>query len=97
MIAALQAGAPKARLIWANTTPVLHDSQTGESTNSRIDQRNRLAAKCMAREGIPTDDQHALMLPHPELHDGDVHFTAAGSALQATNVTEALRPLLPKH
>jgi hypothetical protein len=97
MIAALQAGAPKARLIWANTTSVLHDSQTGESTNSRIDQRNRLAAECMAREGIPTDDQHALMLPHPELHDGDVHFTAAGSALQATNVTEALRPLLPKH
>jgi hypothetical protein len=37
------------------------------------------------------------MLPHPELHDGDVHFTAAGSALQATNVTVALRPLLPKH
>jgi hypothetical protein len=97
MIAALHAGAPKARLIWANTTPVLHDSQTGESTNPRIDQRNRLAAECMAHEGIPTDDQHALMLPHPELHDGDVHFTAAGSALQATKVTEALRPLLPKH
>jgi|ERR1700733_5655619 lysophospholipase L1-like esterase len=97
MIAALHAGAPKAKLIWANTTPVLHDSQTGEATNSRIDQRNRLAAECMAREGIPMDDQHDLMLLHPELHDGDVHFTVAGSALEATNVTKALRPLLAKH
>ena len=97
MIAALRAGAPKARLVWANTTPVLHDSQIGESSNARIDERNRLAAACMARAGISTDDQHALMLPHPELHDGDVHFTAAGSALQAANVTAALRPLLPSH
>jgi hypothetical protein len=97
MIAALRAGAPKARLIWATTTAVLHDSETGESSNARIDQRNRLAAACMAREGISVDDQHALMLPHPELHDGDVHFTAAGSALQATQVTAALRPLLPRH
>ena len=97
MIAALRAGAPKARLIWATTTAVLHDSETGQSTNARIDQRNRLAAALMAREGISVDDQHALMLPHPEFHDGDVHFTAAGSALQATQVTAALRPLLPRH
>jgi len=97
MIAALRTGAPKGRLIWANTTPVLHDSTTGESTNARIDERNRLAATLMAREGIPIDDQHALMLPHPELHDGDVHFTAPGSALQATTVAAALRPLLPRH
>jgi lysophospholipase L1-like esterase len=97
MIRALRAGAPQARLVWANTTPVLHDSQTGESTNARIDRRNQLAAALMAREAISVDDQHALMLPHPELHDGDVHFTEAGSALQATQVTRALRPLLPRH
>ena len=90
MIAALRAGAPKARLVWANTTPVLHDSTTGESTNARIDERNRLAAALMAREAVSIDDQHALMLPHPELHDGDVHFTAAGSALQAASVTATL-------
>ena len=97
MVAALRAGAPKARLIWASTTAVLHDSETGQSTNARIDQRNRLAAALMAREGISVDDQHALMLPHPEFHDGDVHFTTAGSALQATQVASALRPLLPRH
>ncbi len=97
MIAALRAGAPKARLVWANTTPVLHDSKTGESTNARIDERNRLAAARMAGEDIPIDDQHSLMLPHPELHDGDVHFIAAGSALQATRVSAALLTLLSKH
>jgi hypothetical protein len=97
MVAALRAGAPKAQLVWANTTPVLHDSTTGESTNARIDERNRLAAVLMAREGITIDDQHALMLTHPELHDGDVHFIAAGSALQATKVAAAIRALLPKH
>jgi hypothetical protein len=96
IIAALRAGAPKAKLVWANTTPVLHDSKTGESTNARIDARNRLAAVCMAGEGIPIDDQHGLMLPHPELHDGDVHFIAAGSALQATRVAAVLRNLLKK-
>jgi GDSL-like Lipase/Acylhydrolase family len=96
MIAALRAGAPKANLVWANTTPVLHDSKTGESTNARIDERNRLAAACMAGEGIPIEDQHGLMLPHPELHDGDVHFIAAGSALQATRVAAVLRTLFPK-
>jgi hypothetical protein len=51
----------------------------------------------MKREGIATDDQHALMLPHPELHDGDVHFTAAGSAMQATKVVAAVRVLLRNH
>ncbi len=96
MIAALRAGAAQAKLVWANTTPVLHDSTTGESTNARVDERNRLAAACMAREKIPIDDQHALMLPHPELHDGDVHFTAAGSALQAASVAASIRTELLK-
>lgn len=97
MIAALRTAAPQARLVWADTTPVLHDSTVGESTNARIDERNHLAATCMKHEEIATDDQHALMQLHPDLHDGDVHFTAAGSALQAAKVAEAFRALLPKH
>jgi lysophospholipase L1-like esterase len=96
MIAALRAGSPHATLVWANTTPVLHDSTKGESTNARIDERNRLAAACMGREGIPLDDQHALMLKHPEMHSGDVHFTAEGSAFQAVQVAAKIREALPK-
>ncbi len=96
MIAALRADSPHSTLVWASTTPVLHDSTNGESTNARIDERNRLAAALMSREGISIDDQHALMLKHPELHNGDVHFTSEGSALQATQVAAAARAALPR-
>lgn len=96
MIAALRAGAPHAVLVWASTTPVLHDSTTDGSTNARIDERNLLAAALIKHEGIAVDDQHALMLKHPELHNGDVHFTEAGSTLQAVQVAGSIRTALGK-
>jgi hypothetical protein len=96
MISALRAGAPQAVLVWATTTPVLHDSTKGESTNTRIDERNLLAAARMKSEGIAVDNQHALMLKHPELHNGDVHFTEEGSALQALQVAGSIRVGLGK-
>jgi hypothetical protein len=74
---------------------VLHDSTDSGATNARIDERNRLAA-CMGREGIPTDDQHTLMLKRPEMHDGDVHFTTQGRAIQAAQVTAKIREVLGK-
>jgi lysophospholipase L1-like esterase len=94
LIAALRAGAPDAKLIGASTTPVLHDSTEGGTTNSRIEARNRLASELINREGISTDDQHELMLKHQDLHDGDVHFTAAGSTLQAEQVAATIRAAL---
>lgn len=100
MIAALRKGAPRATLIWADTTPVLHDSisdpATGGSSNARIDERNRLAAAIMSKEGIAIDDQHALMLAHQDTHNGDVHFTEAGSAIQAAQVAQSIRHALPR-
>jgi lysophospholipase L1-like esterase len=96
MIAALRAGSPHATLVWANTTPVLHDSTKGESTNARINERNRLASACMSQAGLAIDDQNALMLKHPEMHAGDVHFTAEGSALEATQVAAKIREVLRK-
>lgn len=96
IIAALRDGAPKAKLIWASTTPVLHDSPEGGASNSRIDLRNKLASEVMSRKGISSDDQHQLMLKHQDLHDGDVHYTAAGSALQAEQVAAIIRAALVK-
>jgi len=87
--------APKARLVWADTTPVRKDSDTG-ATNARIDQRNTDANAAMEREHIPVDDQHALMLPHTDLHADDVHWNEAGSALQAKQVAESVRKALGK-
>lgn len=97
MIKALRNGAPKAVLVWASTTPVLHDSTEGEATNARVDERNRLAAAVMSRGGIAIDDQHALMLQHQDLHNGDVHFTEQGSATQAAQVAASLRRALASH
>jgi hypothetical protein len=94
MIAALREGAPQAMLLWVSTTPVLHDSTNGQSTNARIDERNRLAASLMAKEAIAIDDQHALMLKHQDTHNGDVHFTEEGSAIQAAQVAESIRHAL---
>lgn len=95
MITAMRGAEPDAKLIWASTTPVLHDATSG-ATNARIEVRNRLAAETMSRDSIPTDDQHALMLKHQDLHDGDVHFTKEGSALQAEQVAAMVRAALGK-
>ncbi len=94
MVDALEAGAPGAKLIWSTTTPVRKDSTTDGATNARIDERNRLAAAVMTRAGIPTDDQHALMLPHTDMHTDDVHFKAEGSTIEATQVTATIREAL---
>lgn len=96
MLAAVRVGAPSARLIWATTTPVRKDDVSGGASNARIDARNKSAAELMSREHIATDDQHQLMLQHNDLHSGDVHYTAAGSTLQAEQVAAQIRPLLAK-
>ena len=94
MIATLRAGAPKAALVWATCTPALHDSTKGETTNARVDERNRLAAALMVREGIAIDDQHTLMAQHKDMYTDDVHFTEAGSAIQGAQAADLLRKVL---
>ncbi len=100
MIAALKAGAPGAKLIWATTTPLQHGPATPggpgapQATNARINARNRLAAEVMRRAGIPTDAVHALMLKHQDLHSGDVHYTNAGYAVAAEQVAVSIRKAL---
>lgn len=86
---------PKAKLVWANTTPVRKDADTG-ATNARIEQRNVDAGKVMQRAHVVVDDQHTLMLPHVDLHADDVHWNEAGSALQAKQVAESVRKALGK-
>jgi lysophospholipase L1-like esterase len=95
-IAVLRDAEPQARLVWADTTPVRRDSATGQASNARIDERNRLAAAVMSREGIPTDDQHGLMLPHADMHSDDVHFNAEGSAMEAAQVAGIIRLTMGK-
>jgi hypothetical protein len=89
MLAAVRAGAPGAMLIWASTTPVRKDQPNG-ATNERVVARNAIAASFMAKEKVPIDDQHALMMGHQTSHSDDIHFTAEGSTIQARQVADSL-------
>ncbi len=89
----LRAKSRGAKLIWATTTPV-HAEDASGATNPRIDQRNAESLRTMKRFHIPIDDQYALMAAHDELHNGDVHYTKAGSAIQAEQVRQIIAKLL---
>lgn len=86
---------PSATLIWANTTPVRKPTSAG-ATNERVHQRNQLALAVMKRGDLTIDDQEGLMLQHQDLHQDDVHFTPAGSAIQAEQVAKYILEALSK-
>jgi hypothetical protein len=84
-----------AKLVWATTTPVRTGDPNG-ATNERIDDRNLRAINTMKRFHIANDDQHALMLVHADLHSDNVHYTDAGSKLQAQQVTQIISKMMSK-
>jgi len=94
LVETLQAKSHGAKLVWATTTPV-HTTDSGGATNPRIDERNVESLRTMQRFHIPIDDQHALMVAHDDLHNGSVHYTEAGSAVQAKQVQQIIEKLLP--
>jgi hypothetical protein len=80
-------------LIWASTTPVRADAQNG-ATNPRVDVRNAIALRFVKAEGIPVDDQHALMLQHQDLYEDSIHFNPAGATIQGDQVAAMIRSAL---
>jgi lysophospholipase L1-like esterase len=94
LVEALRAKSHGAKLVWATTTPV-HAADSGGATNPRIDLRNAESIRTMQRFHIPIDDQHALMAAHDDLHNGSVHYTEAGSAVQAKQAQQIIEKLLP--
>jgi len=95
MLNVIRDGAPAAKLIWSTTTPVRVAQASGASL-PRIEARNQIAAKIMAKENIPTDDQYGLMLSHQDLHSDDVHFKDEGSAIQGKQVAATVLKALGK-
>jgi lysophospholipase L1-like esterase len=94
LVRGVKAGAPHAKLVWATTTPVRKDKDGG-ATNARIDARNAIAAEIVKNDGFATDDQHALMAMHQDLHSDDVHFTPEGAEMQGGQVAESVVKFLP--
>ena len=95
-VAEIRKIAPKAKLIWATTTPVRAEKQPGP-TNARVVARNAIAKEIVGPAGIPVDDQHGLMLQHAETYQDDVHFNEAGAAMQGKQATGLIREALGKH
>ena len=100
-IKTIRVHAPKARLIWANTTPlrdakgVTYDSKA-EYSDERIAARNALAAELVAAQKIPIVDLNAAVRGHPEYHSDNVHFNGQGVQVLAAQVYDAVEKLLPR-
>ena len=99
LIKAIRARAPKAKLIWATTTPlrngkdVTYDTKA-EYSDERIAARNAVAAEIVAAQKIPTVDLNAAVRGHPEFHSDNVHFNGQGSQILAAQVCAAVEKLL---
>jgi lysophospholipase L1-like esterase len=97
----IQAHAPKARLIWAATTPVrdgkgvIYDPKA-EYSDKRIAARNAIAATIMAKQKIPTNDLNVAVRGHPEYHSDNIHFNSQGIQIQAAQVSAEVEKLLPR-
>lgn len=97
----IRACAPKARLIWATTTPLREGKGVTYDTNAqysdeRIAARNAIAAEIVTAQNIPTDDLNSAMRGHPEYHSDNVHFNSQGIQIQAAQVTAEIEKLLPR-
>jgi hypothetical protein len=100
LIKTIRAHAPKARLIWATTTPVRDGKGVTSDTKAkysdeRIAARNAIAAEIVTAHNIPTDDLNAAMQGHPEYHSDNVHFNGQGIQIQAAQVSGEVAKFLP--
>jgi hypothetical protein len=100
LIKTIRAYAPKARLIWANTTPLrdgkgVTSDTKAEYSDERIAVRNAFAAEVVAAQKVPTVDLNAAVRGHPEFHSDNVHFNGKGTQVLAAQVCAAVEKLLP--
>ena len=80
-----------AKLVWASSTPLKDPALTAKAK-----ELNAIAARLMQESGIPTDDLFGLMDPQDRaLWSDTFHYHEAGRRLQAKQVADSVRPLLP--
>jgi lysophospholipase L1-like esterase len=93
LVATIRKHAPKAKLIWATTTPTRTKgnlSVIAEGTK-QVQARNKIAEGIVAKEGIAVDDLYGLVKDHAEYWSGDgVHFNSKGIAVQAEQVSKRI-------
>ena len=90
----LKAKAPKAKLVWARTTPVSERGNLAKlaELNARVEERNRSADEVMKRYGVPAVDLYAPIAADPaKYHSADgTHFNDAGVKVLAKAVADAV-------
>lgn len=92
LVAVVRKAAPKAKLVWASTTPVRVAKKTEEidPKTDRVKARNQAAAAVMAKEKIAVNDLFAVA-DKAELFSADgVHMTAKGSVALGERVADAV-------
>ena len=100
-IKTIRTHAPKAKLIWATTTPlrdgkgVTYDTKA-EYSDERIAARNAIAAEFMIAQKIPTVDLNAAVRGHSEFHSDNVHFNGQGVQILAAEVSAAVEKSLQR-
>lgn len=98
LVQAFKKQAPKAKIIWASTTPVTAQGKPGEldpEINPTIVEHNAMASKVMKEEGVPINDLGALMSAHLDLARGDrFHWKPEGTALISAQVIDTLKRAL---
>jgi hypothetical protein len=86
---------PKARLIWASSTPVTVKGKPTEldaEINTTIVEHNRMAAKVMGEMNVPVNDFYALLAPKLELARGDqFHWKPEAYHILAKTVVESVQ------
>jgi sugar phosphate isomerase/epimerase len=93
LLAALKAGAPRAKLICATTTPkrVGHHLDQFDSFTDRIKARNKIAREFSGADKIPLDDLFALVESHREFYSDDgTHFNESGAQAEGRQVAQTI-------
>lgn len=91
--------APKAKLIWATTTPMRIGGNLDsiQEKTQRVKARNEVAAKITAKEGIPTNDLFSLVRDKKEWFSNDgVHFNPKGNTALGEKVATTIVEVLGK-
>mgnify|MGYP003345094022 CR=1 FL=1 len=100
-VEAIRKALPKAKIIWASSTPVLLEGDVKKLDpviNGTIIEHNRMAAKVMAECGLPVSDFYALLVGKLELARGGkdkFHWTAPAYKILGDKCVESVLKALP--
>lgn len=95
LLKTIRSYAPKAKLIWANTTPV----RTGEkmenldSRNTRVTERNRIANEFFKDKPVQINDLYSLVASNTAFYEGGdgIHPSPLGVKVLANQVTDQIK------